>query len=71
MTTSEWFKSLTQRERKNIVCMLFELLKQMEDHRHFVLFDALLRTLDDEYHSLKVCRRPESSVDMFLQRLFK
>jgi len=54
MTTSEWFQQLTQRERKDVVCVLFGIREQMKDNRHFHLFDKLLNTMDDEYHSLKV-----------------
>jgi hypothetical protein len=53
--TSKWFETLTQRERKQIVCMLFDLksLAQVQRYAQFSLFLDLVRMLDDEYHSLK------------------
>lgn len=49
--TSDWFGSLTTRERKDLVCLFFGL--DLSKHRYFGLFQAFLRVLDDEYHSLK------------------
>lgn len=51
--TSKWFRSLTSAERKDLVCMLFEVRREYEGHVKYPLFLELLRTLDDEYHSLK------------------
>jgi len=51
--TSRWFVSLTSRERKDLVCLLFEVSRLLDGHRYSHLFLEFLRHLDDEYHSLK------------------
>jgi len=51
--TSQWLGSLTQRALKDLVCALFDADPKIRDHRHYELFKALRRHVDDEYHSLK------------------
>ena len=51
--TSKWFRSLTSTERKKLVCLLFEVRREYEEHVAYPLFLRLLRAMDDEYHSLK------------------
>ncbi len=51
--TSRWFASLTSRERKALVCLLFEVTRLIQNHSNYRLFREFLGRLDDEYHSLK------------------
>ena len=54
--TSEWLQSLNQRERKDLIGLLFEIREDVRKRfaaDHFRLFDGLLEALDDEYHRLK------------------
>jgi len=52
-TTSDWFKTLTLRAMKDLVCLLFDLDGKARGHRHYELFKELRLRLDDEYHGLK------------------
>lgn len=52
-TTSDWFGSLTSRERKDLVSLLFGLTGHLKGHPWRRLFETFLRVLDDEYHALK------------------
>lgn len=54
--TSEWIQSLTQRERKILIGILFGIREEVRKQfaaDYFRLFDQLVSTLDDEYHDLK------------------
>jgi len=53
----EWFDTLTQREQKDLVCMLFEVRSKLREHRHYRLFAELVRWLDDRYHAQKATAR--------------
>lgn len=52
---TSWFRSLSQRERKNLVCLLFEVRGKFESRQGYHLFLEFLRVLDGEYHALKRC----------------
>jgi len=54
-STTSWFASPDQVERKAVVCMLFEVRSHqaVTQSRYARLFDGLLAHLDDEYHALK------------------
>lgn len=51
--TSDWLRMLTERERKDLVCLLFEMRRDVASHRHYRLFEGLMRAVDDDYHALK------------------
>lgn len=53
--TSDWFAGLSQRERKDLVCLLFSLRESVAGHPYRMLFIELLHRLDAEYHILKGC----------------
>lgn len=44
---------MSQRERKDLVCLLFDLRSEVAGHRHRMLFIELIHRLDAEYHVLK------------------
>lgn len=50
---TSWFRSLNQRERKDLVCLLFGVRGELESHQGYRLFLEFLRILDGEYHRLK------------------
>ena len=50
---SKWFETLNARERKDLVCLLFDLRHDSEGKRGAVLYDEMLTVIDNEYHSLK------------------
>ena len=52
--TSEWIRLLSKRERKDLVCLLFELRRHLEGHRHYDLFEEFLKVIDEEHHDLKM-----------------
>jgi hypothetical protein len=61
MTTSEWFKLLTNYDRKKLVCLFFDIrgkVRDITDLERFQLFDEFLRVFDNEYHALKKTNRP-------------
>lgn len=54
--TSEWFQSLSQKERKDLVSTLYgvrDKVQRQASTECFQLFDRFLSVLDDEYHALK------------------
>jgi len=51
--TSRWFAGLTLRSMKDLINLLFDADHKLREHRHYDLFLALLRCLDDEYHAYK------------------
>lgn len=51
----KWFNGLTKRERKDLVCLLFDI-RNRTDLSKFVnrkLFEELMSIIDDYYHELK------------------
>ena len=51
--TSDWFEGLSQRERKDLVCLLFDIRDEVKKHQHYKLFMELMHRLDAEYHAMK------------------
>ena len=54
-TTSEWFENLTQQEQKKLIALLFELRPKL--NQQSVIYNDLLKHLDDEYHALKLRKK--------------
>lgn len=54
-TLSEWFRSLTPKERKRLVGSLYTLryLNQVQGGSDWENLKDLVEVLDDEYHRLK------------------
>ncbi len=49
----EWFKSLSQHDRKQLVSLLYEARPGLTKSAHYHLFEKLLQKTDDAYHALK------------------
>lgn len=53
MNISEWFKSLSQKQRKQLISLLFEMRGDTRYHPCSKLYENLLKVMDNEYHLLK------------------